>query len=87
MEFPEPDHPGRAVALANKAELRRRLGELTSALGVPDPALLADHLLLLMEGAYCAGSVMGAGGPSAAAASAAEALITAATGIGPSPSP
>ncbi len=82
VEFPEPDHPGRAVAVANKAELRRRLGELTTALGAPHPARLADQLLLLMEGAYCAGSVMGPHGPSAVAASAAEALITAATGGG-----
>ena len=84
VEFPEPDHPGRAIAIANKAELRRRLGRLTAALGVSDPALLADHLLLLMEGAYCAGSVMGPTGPSAAAATAAEALINSAIG-GPSP--
>jgi AcrR family transcriptional regulator len=58
-EFPEPDHPGRAVALANKAELRARLRELAAAIGARDPALLGDQLLLLIEGAYAAAPAVG----------------------------
>ncbi|CAA7625132.1 Transcriptional regulator [Candidatus Terasakiella magnetica] len=75
VEFPDHDHPGRAVAEANKRELRRRLNGLAAGLGIATAPLLADQLLLLMEGAYSAGNTLGSDGPSAAVAEAAEALI------------
>lgn len=75
VEFPDHRHPGRAVAEHNKRELRHRLLSLVAALGVARPDLLADQLLLLMEGAYSAGNTMGQDGPSAAVASAADAII------------
>jgi AcrR family transcriptional regulator len=75
VEFPDPAHPGRAIAEANKCKLRSRLHQLAEALGIAQPALLADQLLLLMEGAYSAGNMLGEGGPSAAVATAAEAII------------
>jgi AcrR family transcriptional regulator len=59
-EFPEPDHPGRAVALANKAELRTRLRALAAAVGARDATLLGDQLLLLIEGAYAIAVSIGA---------------------------
>jgi len=77
-EFPEPDHPARKVAEANKRELRRRLASLARAAGVARPAQLADQLVLLFEGAYVSGQTFGPRGPAAAAADAAEALIAAA---------
>ena len=78
-EFPEPDHPARRVAEANKRELRRRLLDVVRAAGARRPALLADELLLLVEGAYVSGQTFGSDGPAAAAAEAADALIAAAT--------
>ncbi|HUC65321.1 MAG TPA: TetR/AcrR family transcriptional regulator [Stellaceae bacterium] len=78
-EFPEPDHPARLVAEANKRELRRRLLDVVRAAGARRPALLADELLLLVEGAYVSGQTFGPDGPTAAAAEAADALIAAAT--------
>jgi AcrR family transcriptional regulator len=78
-EFPEPDHPARLVAEANKRELRRRLLGVVRAAGARRPALLADELLLLVEGAYVSGQTFGPDGPAAAAAEAADALIAAAT--------
>jgi AcrR family transcriptional regulator len=78
-EFPEPDHPARLVAEANKRELRRRLLGVVRAAGARRPALLADELLLLVEGAYVSGQTFGSDGPAAAAAEAADALIAAAT--------
>lgn len=78
-EFPEPDHPARRVAEANKRELRRRLAELARAAGARRPALLADQLLLLFEGAYSAGQTLGPDGPAASVAEAAETLVAAAT--------
>ncbi len=76
-EFPSPDHPGRRVALANKRELRRRLRGLAEGIGARQPALLADQLLLLMEGAYSMGNTLGQEGPPQALPAAAAALIEA----------
>jgi AcrR family transcriptional regulator len=80
VEFPEPDHLGRAVALANKAELRARLRGLAAAVGAGDPALLGDQLLLLVEGAYAAAPAAGGAGAVLGLSAAAEALVTAAVG-------
>lgn len=77
IEFPEPAHPGRAVAAANKAELRRRLRGLAAATGAREPDRLGDQLFLLMEGAYASGQIMGPAGPALHLAEAADALIQA----------
>jgi AcrR family transcriptional regulator len=77
IEFPDPGHPGRAVVTAHRRELRRRLAELSLALGASDAELLADQLLLLMEGAYSAGTVMCGESPCHAVGAAAAALIAA----------
>ena len=79
-EFPEPDHPGRTVAVANKAKLRERLRELASAAGAREPARLGDQLFLLMEGAYASGQSMGLDGPALSLADAADALVAAQLG-------
>jgi AcrR family transcriptional regulator len=79
VEFPDSGHPGRAVALANKQELRNRLRALAEAVGAHDPAMLADQLLLVMEGTYVSGQTIGAEGVGQkAAAAAADALVDAA---------
>lgn len=76
-EFPEPDHPGRAMATANKTELRTRLRGLARAAGAREPERLGDQLFLLMEGAYASGQVMGVNGPALILADAADALVAA----------
>lgn len=77
-EFPEPAHPGRRVAEANKRELRQRLTRLAEALGAPEPKLLADGLVLLIEGAYAISQTLGGPeGPGQAIIWAAEALVEA----------
>ena len=76
-EFPDPGHPGRRIAEANKRELRARLAALCRELGARDPALLADQLLLLMEGAYAIGQSLGTAEPVHAVVQAADALIEA----------
>jgi len=78
-EFPAADHPARATALEHKAELRRRLGALTKRMGARRPALLADQLVLLIDGAYVNGQLLGKEGPVSALVRAALALIAAAT--------
>ena len=79
-EFPEPGHPGRAVAAANKAKLRVRLRELAGATGAREPERLGDQLFLLMEGAYASAQIMGTDGPALGLADAADALVAAQLG-------
>jgi AcrR family transcriptional regulator len=43
-EFPEPDHPARAVILAHKGAVRERLRALAAAASAGDPGLLAQQL-------------------------------------------
>ncbi|WP_026869824.1 TetR/AcrR family transcriptional regulator [Inquilinus limosus] len=82
-EFPDPSHPGRRVAEANKRELRRRMLQLAETLGAPDPKALADGLVLLVEGAYAISQTLrGRDGPAQAIVWAAEALVDAQLGKG-----
>ncbi|MBV9862412.1 MAG: TetR/AcrR family transcriptional regulator [Alphaproteobacteria bacterium] len=76
-EFPGENHPARAVILANKRAVRTRLQELATESGARDPALLAQQLQLLLDGAYAIGQSLGPGGPAATVGSAGRALISA----------
>jgi AcrR family transcriptional regulator len=76
-EFPDPAHPARALCLANKQELRRRLKALAQRAGARDAESLADQLLLLMEGAYASAQNFRDRGPAPRLQSAAEALLAA----------
>jgi AcrR family transcriptional regulator len=75
VEFPEAGSPARLVSEANKRRLRQRLEDLASAMGSDDPALLADGLLMLFEGANASGQIFGAGGPVRSLAAVADRLI------------
>ncbi|MDZ4369993.1 MAG: TetR/AcrR family transcriptional regulator [Phenylobacterium sp.] len=77
VEYPDPAHPGRRVAIDEKARLRERLRDLTKAMDARKPKKLADSLLLLIEGACLTRQLFGENGPAAAARGAAEALIDA----------
>jgi AcrR family transcriptional regulator len=77
-EFPDPLLPAHAHAVATKAWVHRRLGELTEALAVSDPAALADQLAVVMEGVYASAQALGADGPARRARAIAETLIDAA---------
>jgi AcrR family transcriptional regulator len=77
VEYPQPDHPARLVAQANKRALRQRLIEMSAAMGAASPEVLGDGLLLLMEGAYASGQLFGPGGPAGAVAIVADQLIAA----------
>jgi AcrR family transcriptional regulator len=75
VEYPEPDHPARAVAVAHKAELRRRLAAMAAEMGAADPEALGDGLLLLLEGAFVSSQLFGEGGPAGRVAQMADKLI------------
>jgi AcrR family transcriptional regulator len=76
-EFPDPAHPGRAVAAATKQALRERFVRLAEALCVPQPKRLADSFLLLLEGAYGVSQTLGGGpdGPGHSVVWASEMLV------------
>jgi AcrR family transcriptional regulator len=76
-EFPEPEHPARAVILANKRAVRERLRALAAAAGAREADLLAQQLQLLIDGAYSIGQSLGPHGPAGTVASAGRALIAA----------
>jgi AcrR family transcriptional regulator len=77
-EFPDAAHPGHQIVEENKQEMRRRLVDLTKAIGVDRPAPLADALFLLIEGAYASSQTLGGrNGPAANLSWAAEALLQA----------
>ena len=75
VEYPEPDHPARLVAEANKRALRQRLRAMAAAMGAPEPDALGDGLLLLIEGAFVSGQIFGDHGPAHAVADVADRLI------------
>ena len=77
-EFPDPQLPAHAGAVATKAWVRGRLRELTAAMAVGDPEALADQLAVVMEGVYASAQALGAGGPARRARALAETLIDAA---------
>jgi AcrR family transcriptional regulator len=56
-ELPDPNHPGRIVAQANKAEMRSRLVAIVARIGASDPDRVASQLALLINGAMVTGLV------------------------------
>ncbi|MFJ4840093.1 TetR/AcrR family transcriptional regulator [Streptomyces sp. NPDC088746] len=50
-ELPDPSHPAHRIAADQKLWLLNLFGELATAAGCPEPAVLATRLLLLHEGA------------------------------------
>jgi AcrR family transcriptional regulator len=59
-EFPDLDHPARAVATAHKLELRRRLRGLAERLRAKRPDELAAQLSLLINGAFVSSQMFSA---------------------------
>lgn len=62
-EFPDPQHSGHQVALANKQALRARFRQLAAQAHLPEPEALGDHLCLLMDGAFMAVRLFGIDNP------------------------
>ena len=74
VEITETDHPARKIIETHKLKLRSRLAELCLRSGASEPALLADELFLLMEGAQVS-IVLGVRGPARNVGRAAQTLI------------
>jgi AcrR family transcriptional regulator len=74
VEITDSDHPARKVIEMHKGKLRSRLAQLCRQAGAREPALLADELFLVMEGAQVS-IVLGVRGPARNVGRAADALI------------
>jgi AcrR family transcriptional regulator len=77
VEYPAHDHPARKVAEDHKLRLRARLIEMAKGMGAKRPQVLADGLLLLIEGIFVTGQLFGDRGPAMHAAEIAEMMIDA----------
>jgi len=77
LEYPAHDHPARKVAEDHKIRLRLRLTEMAKNMGAAKPEVLADALLLLIEGVFVTGQLFGEGGPAKNAVEIAETMIEA----------
>jgi AcrR family transcriptional regulator len=75
VELAETDHPARQVIEDFKRKQRDRLAQLARAAGAADAELLADTLVLLLEGARVSRQSVGAEGPCAHFIASAEAVI------------
>jgi AcrR family transcriptional regulator len=77
VELPEKEHPARQVVEAVKAKVRTRITSLCVEAGLSEPEMLADELVLLIEGARVCAQSMGPNGPCGRVVSMGEALIIA----------
>lgn len=77
--FPDPDHPAHQVAVRHVRDLRARLRRLARRAGARDPNALGDRLLLIIDGLYVNGSMLGDRAAGATAVALAEELVREAT--------
>ena len=59
IEFPEPEHPSHQLVLQFKQAVHTRFREIGAQAGAQQPDLLADQLLLLMNGTLMQGRMRG----------------------------
>jgi hypothetical protein len=74
-EFPDQDHPAHQVAIGHKQRVLKRLEQLACEARLRRPEVLAQQLLLLMDGAWVAARMFGPGNHASSAEEAARDLI------------
>jgi AcrR family transcriptional regulator len=77
VEFADDQHPARLVARGVMEELRRRVRALIDKIGVREPAVVTDQIVMLVDGAFSGAQVFGKDGPQQLLVRAADALIDA----------
>lgn len=75
LETAQRDHPVSRACLEHKRRVRDALVELSLQAGARDPQALADHVLLLVEGAIVSAAMWGLAEPARRAKQAAQVLI------------
>jgi AcrR family transcriptional regulator len=76
-EFPDLNHPGHRAALEHKKQVLARFKELAKAAKLHQPSTVAEQLALLLDGAWNAARMFGAGSHAKQVADAAKAIMTA----------
>jgi AcrR family transcriptional regulator len=74
-DFRDPEHPGHQESVQHAREIRKQLRALARAAGADDPTRLADAILLIIDGIYASGAVLGPSGPAHLGVSLAKQLI------------
>jgi AcrR family transcriptional regulator len=77
IEIPDRNHPARRVIETFKSALRERIVTLARAAGADEPEMLADNLVMLVEGARVCAQSTGPAGPACRFVRTGEALIAA----------
>jgi len=77
-EFPDPAHPAHAVAVAHKRQVCDWFRALAESAGANSPQVLAEQLLLVLNGTLSTAAVLGADGPARQGLALARQLIAAA---------
>lgn len=75
VELPEPEHPGRLVLQHCKTQMRSLIADLARDLNSPEPDVLADGLMLVIEGAISTHHIFGSSGPWQALTATCDTLI------------
>jgi hypothetical protein len=81
VEFPELDHPAHQLAYQHKQEVRARFCDLARQAGARQPEMLADQLLMLMNGLLMQGRMQGPTDLSLPVVQAAKTLIDVQSGV------
>jgi AcrR family transcriptional regulator len=74
-QYPEDAHPAHKVAVRHVKDLRARLRTLARRAGARDPRALADRIMLIIDGLYINGSMLGRRGAATAAVALADELV------------
>jgi AcrR family transcriptional regulator len=79
-EFRDPQHPGHQESVQHARDVRKQLRDLAKAAEADNPAQLADQLLLIIDGIYASGAVLGPSRPARMGVELAAQLIRDRTG-------
>jgi AcrR family transcriptional regulator len=66
-EFPDPKHPAHQVSVTHLRAMREDIGSIAGKTAAPDPAALADRIMLIIDGLYTNGLALGLDGSASAA--------------------
>ncbi|WP_238176999.1 hypothetical protein [Kribbella sp. VKM Ac-2566] len=74
-EFRDPQHPGHQESVQHAAEIRKQPIDIARKANAIDPEELGDVLLLVIDGIYANGAVLGPSGPIGLGVALAEQVI------------
>jgi AcrR family transcriptional regulator len=77
-EFPDPDHPAHRMLVEHLTAVRALLQDLAVRAGAPDPVVLADRIMLILDGLNANAAVLGREGAAGAAVAFADDVVRAA---------